>query len=124
MCTVKILAVGWQLGKVFIKDSKVQSTRMHCTRISYACVCVTTYTFYALFSFCSGALIISMCSRYMYIYLMSKFAIIPIPRIVIKGGGGYSEIGELRGGMGVAHHMHLAHIVITTLSFLIEQCSV
>ena len=41
-----------------------------------------------------------------------------------KGGGDIAMIAKLRGGMGVAYHMHFEHIVVTTLPFLIEQCSV
>ena len=50
----------------------------------------------------------------------------PSFRIVSKhqGGGAIAMISELRGGMGVAYHMHFTYIVITTLPFLIEQCSV
>ena len=48
----------------------------------------------------------------------------PSFRIVVKGGLYIATVAELRGGMGVAYHMHFAHIVVTTLPFLIEQCSV
>ena len=47
----------------------------------------------------------------------------PSFRIVLKGGA-IAMIAELRGGMAVAYHMHFTHIVVTTLPFLIEQCSV
>ena len=36
MCTVEVLAVGG--GKIFNKDSKVQSTCMHCTCICIICM--------------------------------------------------------------------------------------
>ena len=48
----------------------------------------------------------------------------PSFRIVMGGGGAIAMIAELRGGMAVAYHMHFAHIAVTTLPFLIEQCSV
>ena len=37
--------------------------------------------------------------------------------------GARAMIAELRGGMGVAYDMHFTHIVVPTLPFLIEQCS-
>ena len=40
----------------------------------------------------------------------------PSFRIVVKGGA-IATIAELMGGMGVAYHMHFAHIVVTTLPF-------
>ena len=46
----------------------------------------------------------------------------PSFRIVVKGA--IATIAKLRGGMGVAYHMHFTHIVVTILPFLIEQCSV
>ena len=45
----------------------------------------------------------------------------PSFRIVIKEGRGAIEmIAKLRGGIGVAYHMHFTHIIITTVAFLIE----